>query len=453
MDDPSGALIILHDLAQQAEHDADAAALLEMLPRLLQLAGEKQLAAMAEGFYSRYRSQAEGRPGVDGHHSRIPNPYVVGTPLPAGSPLFFGREDLFSFIAENLRSNLVLAGQRRTGKSSLLKQLPLTLGDAYVPVYLDGQSITLEPGLPALFFNIATEISYALEDRGFYFEAPDLGDFAEQPTHIFEHRFLRQVRTCTGGRHLVLALDEFEELELAAARGSINATVFTFLRHLMQHRDDLSIIFCGTRRMEELTTEHWNVLFNIALYRHVGFLAYADALRLIREPVSIYGMCYDEPAMNTILDITSGHPYFLQLLCHSLVNYRNRSQRSSMGVSDVMRAVEEVLTLSQAHLIYVWNESTFDERLVLAALSRFVLPGEWVSPEQVCRFLAERGATMNRHAVYSALHRLALRDILAEQVGSDENESGATVRWCLGLVGLWVKKMKSLSRLVEESQK
>jgi len=106
----------------------------------------------------------------------IPNPYVAGTPLETGSPLFFGREDLFSFIGENLnashRNNLVLIGQRRTGKSSLLKQLPLRLGESYLPVYLDGQSIALDPGLPAFFSNLAMEISFALQDRGFDIAIP-----------------------------------------------------------------------------------------------------------------------------------------------------------------------------------------------------------------------------------------------------------------------------------------
>ncbi|NIP84691.1 MAG: hypothetical protein GTO03_03695, partial [Planctomycetales bacterium] len=71
----------------------------------------------------------------------IPNPYAPGTPLSPGSPIFYGREDLFQFIAENMaglaRQNiLVLIGQRRMGKTSFLRQLPARLGDEYLPVYL-----------------------------------------------------------------------------------------------------------------------------------------------------------------------------------------------------------------------------------------------------------------------------------------------------------------------------
>ena len=87
------------------------------------------------------------------------------------SPLFFGCGDVIEYIQQNLaashRNNLVLIGQRRTGKTSLLKQLPAQLGDEYLPVYLDGQSLGLDPGVANFFLNMATEISFALEDHEF----------------------------------------------------------------------------------------------------------------------------------------------------------------------------------------------------------------------------------------------------------------------------------------------
>lgn len=125
----------------------------------------------------------------EGEFKFIPNPYVVGTPLQTGSSLFFGREDIFGFIQQNLeaahQNNLVLIGQRRTGKTSLLKQLPARLGDDYISVYLDGQSLALDPGLPNFFFSLATEITFALDDRGLTLEPPDLSDFADSPSLNF----------------------------------------------------------------------------------------------------------------------------------------------------------------------------------------------------------------------------------------------------------------------------
>jgi len=272
-----------------------------------------------------------------GEFQFIPNPYVVGTPLQMGSPLFFGREDVIAYIQENLaalhRNNLVLTGQRRTGKTSLLKQLPAHLGDDYLPVYLDGQSLGLDPGLPNFFINLATEIMFALEDRGFFIDVPEPDDFNNSPASTFEKQFLPAVRKVIGDRHLLILLDEFEELESAIQRGNLDASIFSFLRHIIQHSENLSVIFCGTHRIEELAADYWSVLFNISLYRSIGFLERNEAFRLIQDPVAEFDMRYDDLALDKIWRVTAGHPYFLQLLCHSLVNWHNQTERSYVTIS------------------------------------------------------------------------------------------------------------------------
>ncbi len=54
----------------------------------------------------------------------IINPYIAGNPV-TGSEMFFGREDVFEFVRQNLigrhhDSAIVLYGQRRTGKTSVV---------------------------------------------------------------------------------------------------------------------------------------------------------------------------------------------------------------------------------------------------------------------------------------------------------------------------------------------
>jgi hypothetical protein len=387
---------------------------------------------------------------LEGEFKFIPNPYVVGTPLQTGSALFCGREDVFEFIQENLvaahQNNLVLIGQRRTGKTSLLKQLPARLGEKYVSVYLDGQSLALDPGLPNFFYSLATEIAFALEDRGL--EIGELPDFNDSPATTFERKFLARVREALGDRHLLLLLDEFEELEGAVQRGNLDSSVFGFLRHLIQHSENLSVIFCGTHRMEELAADYWSVLFNISLYRHVAFLQQAEAFKLIQEPVSGFGMKYDDLALDKMWRVTAGHPYFLQLLCHSLVNQHNKSKRNYVTVADVNHALDEILASGEAHFIFLWTESTRAERLALTALSRMMPLTGQANPAQVTDYLAERGVPLDRRAVSEALHHLALRDILTRT--TKDGVEAEAYRWQLGLLGLWVEKHKSLSRVVDE---
>jgi GAF domain-containing protein len=385
---------------------------------------------------------------------RIPNPYVVGTPLKAGSALFFGREDVMEFLLDHLsaahRNNLVLIGQRRTGKSSLLKQLPLRLGEGFLPVYLDGQSLALDPGLPAFLHAVATEISLALEEHGGKTPPPDLGAFAENPAAFFEKGFLSAVRAQLGGRHLLLLLDEFEELESAARRGTLDASVFPFLRHLIQHTENLSVIFCGTHRLEELASDYWSVLFNISLYRHIGFLSRDEAVRLIQEPVAEYGMRCDDLALEKIWRVTAGHPYFLQLIGHSLVNRHNRQQRSYVTVNDVNASVEEILTAGEAHFIYLWMESTREQKMALFAMSRFGGAG-FLTPDQAADELEGMGVSVDADALGGAFRDLAAREIFAAQQRSD-SPFGKAYTWKLGLLGMWVEKARPLDRILAEEK-
>ena len=384
----------------------------------------------------------------------IPNPYVVGPPLPAGSPLFFGRQAFLASIEESMtapqRNNLVLVGQRRMGKTSLLKQLTVRLADKYLIAFLDGQSLVADPGLSNFFLRLATEIAFAVEDAGFQIDLPTLADFVDSPSAAFEYRFLAQVHQIIDQRPLLILLDEFEELEMAVKSRHLDERIFNFLRHLVQHDQQVNIIFCGTHRLEALSADYWGVLFNISLQRHVGYLERSQAMRLIQEPVAQFGMRYDDLALDKLWRVTAGHPYFLQLLCHYLVDRHNTNQRSYITIADVNAVISDVVTNGQAHFIYLWAESSPAERQVLIAMSRLAPLTGPVTALQVSDYLSSQGVTLARQAINQALHQLVLRDIL--QVDEWELAAGERYRWQLGVLSLWVARNQPLSRLVDSGQ-
>ncbi|MCQ3979519.1 MAG: hypothetical protein DPW09_39375, partial [Anaerolineae bacterium] len=379
----------------------------------------------------------------------IPNPYAPGTPLRPSSPIFFGRDDLFQFIAENLggatRQNiLVLIGQRRMGKTSFLQQLPARLGQAYLPVYLDGQSLGIDPGMANFFYDLSLAIADALADQGCAVTEPVLADFQERPSGVFERTFLPAVFEVIGSRRLLLLFDEFEELEMRVASGKLEATIFPFFRHLMQHADKLGFVFVGTHRLEELTTDYWSILFNIALYKHVTFLSEGAAKALIVEPVAQHGLLYDDLALDKIIRVTAGQPYFLQLICHALVNRANREGRGYLTVRDVNDTLAELVELGEAHFAFLWEQSSPAEQLVLAALMRLLARTSTVTATQIVELLVERGRPLELQVVREALRRLTERDIVREL-----GESPPRYEYKVDLVRLWVERYKALGRVIE----
>jgi outer membrane protein assembly factor BamB len=381
----------------------------------------------------------------------IPNPYATGKPLRAGSPVFFGREDVFAFIQENLcgqagENLLVLVGQRRMGKTSILRQLQLRLGEAMIPVFVDCQGVGMEPGMACLLYDISLEVQRGLAENGVSVELPPLADFEARPTHVFERRLLAAVQAELEDRTLLLLLDEFEELEARVRNGDLEEKVFSYLRHLMQHLEGISFVLAGTHRLEDLTADYWSGLFNIALYRQVGLLDENAARRLIGEPVSDYGLVYDDLAIDKMLKATGGHPHFLQLLCHTLVNIHNRERVNYVTVGDVNQALQEMLGLGEAHLAFLWETAMPQERAILAALARLISAGEPGTARVVTDLLADRGLRIDLADVSRILQRLKAQDLLREA-----GERRSCYEFQVDLVRLWIEQFKSLAETVRAS--
>lgn len=378
----------------------------------------------------------------------ISNPYMPGTPLRRDSSVFYGRERLFQFIAENAgdrtqRNVLILIGQRRTGKTSALLRLQERLPDYLLPVYIDCQSLGVIPGIPAFLHDLAWLISDALADREITLEVPDLYEWEANPTGLFQRHFLPQVQALLSPDvRLLLVFDEFEAFENLVNDDILPQTFFAFMRHLMQHSEELGFVFVGTRRLEEMSADYWSVLFNIALYERIRYLDEPSALKLITEPVAPH-LTYDDLAIDKILRATAGHPYFLQLVCYTLVKRANQERTGYVTISDVNAALDEMLSLGEVHFAYLWQRSTYVEQALLTAVSHLMDRGSAFHPEDLMGYLEQYTIQLDPVEVTAALNRLAEREIMREV------DRGGTAQFELqiGLVGLWVAKHKSLSKL------
>ncbi len=378
----------------------------------------------------------------------VPNPYLPGTPLREYSPLFYGREELFDFIAQNAdrlsqRNVLILIGQRRTGKTSALLRLGSHLPDTLVPVYVDCQSLGVLPGMASLFHDLAWMIADALALRNIELEVPEPGIWREDPAGYFQRRFLPYVHEQLPAEStLLLVFDEFEAFENLVRDEILPPTFFTYLRHLMQHSRSLSFVFVGTRRLEEMSSDYWSVLFNIALYRHIGFLSHEAAIRLICEPVAPH-IVYDDLALNKIWRVTAGHPYFLQLVCYTLVNQANTRQDGYVTISDVNAAISEMLRLGEVHFAYLWQRSSFIERALLAAVAHLMDRDVPFHPADLAHYLEQFGFQFDPAELTEGLNRLVEREIMQETT----LEGTTLYELKIGLVGLWAEENKSLSKL------
>lgn len=308
---------------------------------------------------------------------RASNPYVTGLPVTSDN-LFVGRGDILGKLQDNLaaaagQNILLLRGQRRTGKTSVLLRLAALLKkdtqSSYLPVYIDVQGLTGSKDEGEFFSTIALNIEEYLEGMGVAVPQLSAADFNESPRNTFKFKFLKPITTALGGRRLLLMFDEFDRIKTLIDEKKLNDHVLDFFRHLMQHASVLFLI-AGTYKLLELTGEYYSVFFNLTVPITIGKLPEKDTRELITEPVKSW-YTIESRAIDEIVRVAGSHPYFTQLVCKTLLDVRNESGLNEMTLTYVEEAVKRSLESGEQNIGYPWTETDCspEERLVLAIMA------------------------------------------------------------------------------------
>jgi hypothetical protein len=297
--------------------------------------------------------------------AKIPNPYIPGPSIDKDTD-FYGRQDIFRFVRDTFSSSpqnvVVLHGQRRIGKSSILLQLkkPANLSSGFHPVYFDLQGWA-GCRLDEVLYGLAEEIAQTLEIP--VIEHADL----RADTGCFRDRFLPQVYEALSGRRLLLLLDEFDVLD-EEGMSSPDIAIETFLPYLQKSimtEEKIALVFVIGRRLEEL--DHLGAIKS-ARYKEIWLLSEADARMLITEPVS-GAVEYDGKAVDHIISLTACHPYLTQLVCYELISYLNMLDKATVTVVDVDAVIDGALESGSTGLAWMWDGLPLAERFILSAVA------------------------------------------------------------------------------------
>ena len=369
----------------------------------------------------------------------FPIPYVTGTPLKTDD-VFVGREDVFSFIQEMLvgahQNNMViLHGQRRTGKTSVLYRMREVVAETHYSVLIDMQGKPAR-GEAEFLYSIADDIVFALEDEGIEVDLPERADFEENPEFFFRSRFIRGIKEHLNGKQLLLLFDEFEELQRRVEDGRLQPEIFQFLRNMMQHESSVDFIFAGTHKLEELGAEYWSALFNIAAYRPITFLSRSDMRRLITEPIKAYNTEYDPLAIDRIINVTAGHPYFAQLLLHEMIVYHNEMRTSYLTAVDVDQVIQRIVDRGAGHFRYIWDESSEEEQIILQAMAELLISHDAVPAKTLLAFLDERGVSSSDN------WKMAIRSLKGRDILMTNDAKNPLYRFKVDLIRAWIAQTR-----------
>ncbi|MBA3530894.1 MAG: ATP-binding protein [Ardenticatenales bacterium] len=301
----------------------------------------------------------------------IPMRYSAGAVLERGAAAFQGRDDLFRtleglLINQPSKITPLLLGQPRTGKSSVLKQLPVRLGAQVLPVYLDMERRASADTAASLLGDIVGVIQREAQSHPQPLSLPPLDKqgLAAEPYRVFENWIEEVERALGEGRWLLLALDEFNRIDEAVRAGRMDERIFFLLRSLIQHHPQVALALSGTFALDECDPRWYDTLKSVRNLP-VTFLRPDEAERVFTKPAPGFpDGVYSEVAIERALSLTGGQPFLIHLLGETLVNRYNYERTTvapgtppglPLPVSAIDAALPEVLTGGETFFVSLWQ--------------------------------------------------------------------------------------------------
>jgi tetratricopeptide (TPR) repeat protein len=375
------------------------------------------------------------------------NPYIAGRALGQGRG-FFGRDDILRLVEARLttpdQGAIVLFGQRRIGKTSILLQLLRRLpSPPFVPVYFDLMDRARQP-LGTVLHDIAATLA---AEAGM--PAPEPAPF-DQRGVFFRQSFLPALYDTIGTDRIpVLLFDEFDVLDIAAGdqitHSAAAHTFFPYLRELLENEPRLKFIFVVGRRAEDLSINVKSI-FKATIYQRVSVLDDASARELVRTAQRQGTLGFSRAVVDRILALTAGHPYLTQLLCQILWDTAYAGNPSAppsiQQIEQVEAAATRVLEAGENIFEWIWDGLPPAERVIFAAIAAATDEHSVVGEEQLTQLLQSQGVRILTRELELAPRTLVEWEMLRQVDGG--------YRFFIELMRRWVATRKPLPRVKEE---
>lgn len=378
------------------------------------------------------------------------NPYIAGPPLESRNG-FFNRQEILKEVEQTLRSpernSVILYGQRRIGKTSLLLHLERELPNPpFFTIYFDlaGKAML---SVSQVLYEIAVAAANKVD-----MPAPAPDDFENNPA-AFDQTFLPKLHETMGSQQRpVFLLDEFKAVDTPEEELPQNAAVRSlsdYFYDVLTTQTYADFVFAAGRRMKELSSvveSH----FKADLTRFVPVLPPISARALILQEGREGIPRYDEAAIERILELTRGHPYLTQRLCYLLFDhaYDHSPGKLRVTVKDVDTVANNWAATGDESMALIWDSLPPAERIALAAAAAGAQKeGDILSKSQITDTLTQAGIWPEARGLDQAPHNLADWQMLEQKAGGYTFFIKLMQRWVSQNMPLEEVKKAELGRL------
>lgn len=345
---------------------------------------------------------------------QISNPYNPGH---ASNTPFVGRDDIVRQLSMSLskqnRLTFLLNGERRMGKSTMLRRLPTLLGASYISVFCDLQNPSFYASIHMFLEKLAEQIYQEVSFRGVSIakiEPTRLQEAFNRNEATIYHPFDQWLdgveRALQAEKRTVLLLfDEFEKLAEAAAAQHLKLNLLLdWFRNTIQNRSHIVFLFSGIQTFADMGTS-WAGYFVNAKTLKMSFLHPKEAHLLIMQPVPNFPSqeLFAEEVVAEIIRVTGCHPFLIQAVCSELIDTLNLENREQAEIQDVATAVASVFDGWNSYFQDMWERTNLQQRTCLK-----ILRGQ----EERKKALFTQHSGLDEQTVHETLQALLKRDLI-----------------------------------------
>lgn len=292
----------------------------------------------------------------------IENPYVYaqGSTVEDKS-MFYGRDQLISNLLSSIRNSssaksLVIYGQKRAGKSSVLYHLKQQLSLPIIPVSFSIGDIIKDFSDATFLYRIIQCVEESFEelaDNGLervIVQRPTIEELQQNSLLRFHdymtdmRRSMKKINEFKDAK-IMLLIDEFSYIYGEIKRNQIPDTFMKSWKALLEKRY-FGAILVGQDVMPQFIESFPNE-FQVAESQRVSYLSTDDARKLIIDPIRILETSesrYKGEAVIRLIELTAGSPYYIQIFCNRLVEYMNRKKAIYVTDADIERVKEDLIS-------------------------------------------------------------------------------------------------------------
>jgi hypothetical protein len=293
----------------------------------------------------------------------------------------FGRNEIISELVATIQSDNIesykLWGQKRVGKSSIVKTLKAILDSAEKSIVIYrplGGLRNTEPinTLNSLGKSLCTEIYEEIDRK---IQDPAIRERLRMiPSPTFDgsllplEDYLKQLRRIDNSLKFIFILDEFDRInEEFFLPGNLGETLSLAIGKGLNENRFIGFILVGSENMHLL--DRHGINYNSYRQKEVDTFnkqwEYESFVQIVKGPVAPY-INFSDEAIDRIFLESNGNPYFANLICAEIFKTAYKLKDTEIDAHIVNDAVSIIVNSSnKSHFEHYWSDGITEESSIM----------------------------------------------------------------------------------------